>query len=222
MKRRESLKVIGIGTLSAGLLLDACNTKPKEENKVDADVKADNSHRLPGEVDNEKKLNAETFFTKHEMATITVLADIIIPKDDRSGSASDAEVPQFIEFIVKDQPHHQVPMRGGLRWLDMQCLKRYNKTFVDCSKEQQIELVDQIAYPATAKPEIKQGVAFFDRMRDLTAIGFFTSKMGIEDLGYLGNRANQWEGVPLDIIKQYGLENVRFDSKSGMVPYKTT
>ena len=118
--------------------------------------------RNPDEMKYEKELLAkEKFFTDHEMATITVLADIIIPKDEVSGSASDAKVPEFIEFIVKDMPQHQVPMRGGLRWLDMQCLKRYEKAFKDCSQQQQIEMVDEIAYPNKAKPEMKQGVAFF-------------------------------------------------------------
>lgn len=221
MKRRESLKVIGIGTLSAGVLLDACapGTKEKEKTAASAD-KDSEAHRTPVEIEKEKKLNAEKFFTDLEMATITVLGDIIIPKDDRSGSASEAGVPAFIEFIVKDKPELQVPMRGGLRWLDMQCLKRYDKAFTDCSKEQQVEMLDQIAYPETAKPEMKQGVAFFNRMRELTATGFFSSKMGIEDLGYAGNKPNNWEGVPQEIVKKYGLENVRFDSKNDFIPYK--
>src|SRR5471030_3119612 len=81
------------------------------------------------------------------MATITILADIIIPKDDVSGSASDAKVPDFIEFIVKDMPEHQVPMRGGLRWLDLQCSKLYNNSFADCNKQQQMTIVEDIAYP---------------------------------------------------------------------------
>jgi gluconate 2-dehydrogenase gamma chain len=97
--------------------------------------------------------------------------DIIIPKDDHSGSASDAKVPEFIGFIVKDRPENQVPMRGGLRWLDMQCLKRYSNPFKDCDSRQQLELVDEIAYPAKAKPDMKPGVSFFDRMRSLTATG---------------------------------------------------
>jgi hypothetical protein len=131
------------------------------------------------------------FFTDHEMATITVLADIIIPKDDISGSASDAKVPAFIDFIVRDMPDHQVPMRGGLRWLDMQCLKRYEKTFVDCSKQQQIEMVDDIAYPeieikdekgnkikkGKVKPGMEPGVAFFNRMRNLTLLVFTLLKL---------------------------------------------
>lgn len=212
MNRRESLKALGIGTLSAGVLLEACKTKDEDAAVVDSKGKATdaNSDRLPVEIERDKKLNAAKFFTAHEMATITVLSDIIIPKDDRSGSASDAGVPEFIEFIVKDMPDHQTPMRGGLRWLDMHCLKTYEQPFKDCTSKQQIEVVDQIAYPEKAKPEMKQGVSFFNRMRQLTASGFYTSKMGIDDLGYVGNVPNKWEGVPADVIKQYGLENVKF------------
>lgn len=213
MNRRESLKALGIGTLSAGVLLEACKTDPKNEAVVKNPENSE-SDRLPVEVERDKKLNEATFFTPHEMATITILCDIIIPKDDRSGSASDAKVPEFIEFIVKDRPDNQVPMRGGLRWLDMQCFKRYNNSFKDCDAKQQIEMIDEIAYPAKAKPDMKAGVAFFDRMRSLTATGFFTSKMGIEDIGYVGNVPNKWEGVPADIIKQYGLENVGFSPKT--------
>ena len=210
MNRRESLKAIGVSTIAAGLILDSCKTKEKEAAPATVTDDAVNADRMPIEIERNKRLNAETFFTPHEMATITVLGDIIIPKDDHSGSASDAKVPDFIEFIVKDMPDHQVLMRGGMRWLDMQCLKRYNNSFKDCDSKQQLEMVDEIAYPAKAKPEMAQGVAFFDRMRSLTASGFFTSKIGIDDLGYVGNRPNKWEGVPADIIKQYGLEDVGF------------
>jgi gluconate 2-dehydrogenase gamma chain len=161
------------------------------------------------------------FFTDHELATITLLGDIIIPKDEVSGSASDAKVTDFIAFIVNDMPEHQTPMRGGLRWLDMQCLTRYEKTFTDCSHEQQIEMVEQIAYPKKAKPDMRQGVAFFSLIRNLTATGFYTSAIGVKDVGYIGNAPNQWNGVPDDVLKQYGLaysekelkECVNFDKK---------
>ena len=209
MNRRQSLKTLGIGTLSAGVLLEACKTKA-DVDAVAAVDDAATADRQAGEVERDKKLNTEKFFSTHEMATITILADIIIPKDDHSGSASDAKVPEFIEFIVKDMPDNQVPMRGGLRWLDMQCLNRYSNPFKDCNTKQQIEMVDEMAYPAKAKPEMQQGVAFFNRMRNLTASGFYTTKIGIDDLGYVGNRPNKWEGVPADIIKQYGLEDVKF------------
>ncbi len=201
MNRRESLKALTIGTISTEVLLKAC--KPKDE-KAEA-IKDAEADRPQNEIDRNKELEAQKFFTDHEMATITVLADIIIPKDEKSGSASDAKVPEFIEFIVKDMPDHQLPMRGGLRWLDVQMLNRHEKPFTDCTSQQQLDIVTEIAYPAKAKPEMQQGVAFFNRMRSLTATGFFTSKMGMDDLGYVGNRPNQWNGVPDDVLKQYGL-----------------
>lgn len=203
MNRRNSLKALAIGTFSTEVLLKACKTK--EQN---ADLSKDNAaetDRPQEELDRNEKLNAENFFTPHEIATITVLGDIIIPEDEKSGSASDAKVPEFIEFIVKDIPEHQVPMRGGLRWLDLQMLNLYNNTFKDCTANQQLEMVTEIAYPDKAKPVMQQGVAFFNRMRSLTATGFFTSKMGLDDIGYVGNRPNQWDGVPDDVLKQHGL-----------------
>jgi gluconate 2-dehydrogenase gamma chain len=210
MNRRDTLKAIGFGTLSTGMLLEACkpnSNKLAEENTDKAAPAANEAGRQPFEVERDKKLNADKFFNDHEMATITVLGDIIIPKDARSGSASDAKVPAFIEFIVKDMPEHQTPMRGGLRWLDLQCLNRYGKAFVDASSTQQIEMVTAIAYPKKAKPEMAQGVSFFNRMRDLTASGFFTTKMGIEDLGYVGNAPGKWDGVPADVLKQYNIQD---------------
>lgn len=207
MDRRESLKALALGTLSVGTILSATSCG---DNKTTADkndhpnVKTAGYGRTPEEVLRDKTLTDQKFFTDAEMKTITILADIIIPADEHSGSASDAKVPEFIEFIVKDIPEHQLPMRGGLRWLDMQCAKRYNKSFAESSAAQRIEVVDLIAYPEKATPENSQGVAFFNRMRNLTATGFFTSKMGIKDLNYVGNTPNEWDGVPADVLKQYG------------------
>jgi hypothetical protein len=203
MNRRDSLKALTIGTLSAEVLLNAC--KPKEGNNVSLE-KITATDRPQDEVEYNKELDGQKFFSPHEMSTITILADIIIPKDEKSGSASDAKVPEFIEFIVKDMPDHQLPMRGGLRWLDLHMLNHYNNPFKDCTTDQQLELISQIAYPGKAKPDMQQGVSFFNRMRSLTATGFFTSKMGLDDLGYAGNKPNQWNGVPDDVLKQYGLE----------------
>lgn len=225
MDRRKSIKSLIMGTVSTGVLLEACknsDTKIEPVKKEEA-LPGTNYDRTPEELAQYKKLLAEKFFTDDEMATITILADIIIPKDNVSGSATEAGVPAFIEFIVKDMPAHQTPMRGGLRWLDMQCLKRYDKAFKDCSAQQQTEMVDLIAYPDRAKnkPELTQGVAFFNKMRDLTVTGFYTTEMGVADLGYVGNRPNQWNGVPDDILKQYGVaytekelkECISFDTK---------
>jgi len=207
MKRRESLKYIAAGALASGMLATGCKPSEKKEEVATGEVKS-GIHRYEDELRYEESVaKMPKFFTDHEMATITILGDIIIPKDDVSGSASDAGVPDFIEFTVKDQPRYQTPMRGGLRWLDVYCLKKFNKPFKDCSEKERIEVVDQIAYPERAKdkPELAQGVAFFNLMRDLTCTGFYTSEIGVKDLGYMGNQPNQWNGVPEDVLKQYGL-----------------
>lgn len=204
MDRRKYLKTIGVTAVAAGALVDACKTEKKE---APATTQGTNTiDRMPEEQAQEDVLkNAPKFFTPEELATITLLADIIIPKDEVSGSASDAKVADFIEFIVKDEPAYQTPMRGGLRWLDIQCLERYQKAFKDCSSQQQIEIVDEIAYPAKAKPEMAAGVSFFNMMRNLTATGFYSTEMGWNDIGYVGNKPNQWNGVPDEVLKQYNL-----------------
>ncbi|TAE24250.1 MAG: gluconate 2-dehydrogenase subunit 3 family protein [Cytophagales bacterium] len=203
MKRRDTLKAIGLSSfgLAVGPVEAAVPPPPTTGVKVPGG-------RLKHEAERDARLMAEKFFTPQELKTVTLLCDIIIPADAKSGSASQAGVPAFIEFMMKDQPNNQTPMRGGLAWLDNQCRKRYGKPFAEMTRAQQIEMVDMIAYPKLAKPEMSQGVAFFNMMRNYTATGFFTTKMGIEDIGYKGNVPNQWEGVPVAVQKQY---NVSYD-----------
>jgi len=213
MDRRKSIKTLLIGTVSAGALAEACNTGEQKPAAAGTDSTAASGGTPEAALNSsgynrmkeELEISGKTFFTPEEMATITILGDIIIPRDEISGSASDAKVPEFIEFIVKDLPEHQTPMRGGLRWLDMQCLNRFGKPFKDCTQPQQIQLVDEIAYPKKAKPEMAQGVAFFNLMRNLTATGFYTTAIGVKDIGYMGNVPNAWKGVPDDVLRQYGL-----------------
>jgi gluconate 2-dehydrogenase gamma chain len=213
MNRRDSLKALGIGTVSTGLLLSAaCKTDTKklaeDDAPADTSAAAADPTRQPDEIVRDKKLEAEKFFNDHEMATITVLVDIIIPKDEKSGSASDAKVPEFIGFIVNDMPEHKTPLRGGLRWLDMQCLQRYNASFREATAAQQVEMVTDIAYPKKAKPGMEPGVSFFNRMRDLTASGFYTTPIGIKDIGFVGNAPNIWKGVPDDVLKAHGFNTI--------------
>lgn len=165
------------------------------------------------------------FFTSHEYRTVRVLADYIIPRDERSGSATDAGVPQYMDFVLSDQtpppgpPNPtrrfyvaptaaQVNVRGGLAWLDTECARRFGagKTFLTSSDAQRRAILDDIAWPSKAKPELSHGVAFFTRMRDMTAAGFFSSKMGVQDLRYTGNRAvAAWNGCPPEVISKLGL-----------------
>jgi gluconate 2-dehydrogenase gamma chain len=207
MDRRKSLKLLGFSIVGSGVLIEACKNADKKATLDKAATGDPNTsfNRMPEEEAAYKKIIAENFFTEDEMATIGVLSDIIIPKDEVSGSATDAKVPDFIEFIVKEKPEFQIPMRGGLRWLDLQSAKIFKKSFREATSQQQITLIDQIAYPNKAKAEMKQGVAFFNLIRNLTASGFYTSEMGVKDVGYMGNQPNQWNGVPDDVLKQYGL-----------------
>ncbi|MEN9497893.1 MAG: hypothetical protein RL750_792 [Bacteroidota bacterium] len=201
MDRRSSLKLLATGAIAAPAVLAGCET-----DKTSVPETSFNLDRNPDELEREKKLIAAgPFFTPAEMTTLTLLSDIIIPADNVSGSASEAGVPAFIDFIVRDMPEHQIPMRGGLRWLELQCLNRFGKPFSGCTQAQQLEMVDEIAYPSKAKPEMSQGVRFFNLLRNLTASGFYTSAIGVKDVNYMGNQANQWKGVPEQVLNQFQL-----------------
>jgi len=146
------------------------------------------------------------FFTATEFRLVRTLADIVIPKDERSGSATDAGVPEFMDFMMIDQPARQVAMRGGLAWLDVECQKRFDKTFLNCVETERTAVLDDIAWPAKARPEFAHGVAFFSNFRDLTASGFWTTRMGIDDLQYMGNRSvARWNGCPPEALKKLGV-----------------
>jgi hypothetical protein len=207
ISRRQSLKFLGVGSLGAGLTIAGCEQKTGEQH-----AGAEHNHvaQSADVSDRDKQLQKEKFFTDRERKTVRALADIIIPKDERSGSASDAGVPEFIEFMMLDQPQRQTAMRGGLAWLNNRCLKIHSKDFVDCDATQRTAILDEIAWPAKgkAKKELSQGIAFFNSFRDLTATGFWTSKMGIDDLQYMGNVANpNWNGCPDDACRHLGVHN---------------
>lgn len=220
MDRRKSIKTLLVGTAVASVLIESCDTSVKN-NSAASSKGLNEEDRMAEEKIANKKLRDEIFFTPTEMSTIIILGDIIIPKDAVSGSASEAKVPEFIEFIVKDMPEHQTPMRGGLRWLEMISLKKFGNSFTAITEKQRIEIIDEIAYPKKAKASMKQGVAFFNLMRNLTTTGFYTSEMGVKDVGYMGNVPNQWNGVPDDVLKEHNLayterelkECVNYDTK---------
>ena len=140
---------------------------------------------------------APKFFTPHEWRTVRLLADYIIPRDERSGSATDAGVPEFMDFIMTDRPQERLSMRGGLRWLDNHCRDQFNTSFADCTPAQQTAVLDQISSPP---------VEFFTMFRDLTATGFWTSKMGVADLRYIGNTVvHEWNGCPDAALAKLGV-----------------
>lgn len=146
------------------------------------------------------------FFTPEEWRTVRVLSDLIIPRDSRSGSATDAGVPEFIDFMMLDRPSLQSPIRDGLRWLDDESLDRGDHPFVELDPKEQGNILDDIAWPDRAPPEMEEGVEFFNRFRDLVASGFFSSRIGVEDLQFRGNTADPaWNGCPEEALRELGV-----------------
>jgi gluconate 2-dehydrogenase gamma chain len=146
------------------------------------------------------------FFTAHEYATVGVLVDLIIPRDERSGSGTDAGVPAFMDFMMIDQPRRQIAMRGGLAMIDRLAVDRTGKRFVTCSDRERRAILDEIAYTTNPDRSLSQAVAFFSSFRDLTASGFWTTKMGVADLQYQGNVfVSEWNGCPDAALKKLGV-----------------
>src|SRR5216684_1835609 len=142
---------------------------------------------------------APKYFSAAQYATLLFLCDAIIPKDDKSGGAVEAGAPEFIDLLTSENPEFQLKLGGGLFWLDAACTDRYGKVFMDCAAEQKKEIVDLIAFRKNGKkdPSLSQGVAFFAFLRNLTCDGFYTSKIGIADLQYMGNTAlREFSGCP--------------------------
>ena len=147
------------------------------------------------------------FFTAHEYATVGILVDLIIPRDARSGSATDAGVPAFMDFMMIDQPRRQVAMRGGLALLDRLSMDRIGKSFLNGSDAQRRQVLDEIAYTTNPDPGMSHAIAFFSSFRDLTASGFWSTKMGIADLQYRGNVfVDEWTGCPTAALDKLGVK----------------
>src|SRR5262245_20482082 len=147
------------------------------------------------------------FFMAHEYATVNVLVDLIIPRDERSRSATEAGVPQFMDFMMIDQPRRQVAMRGGLALLDRLTTGRTGKRFSDATDSQRRGVLDEIAYTTNADPSLAHAVAFFSSFRDLIASGFWSSRMGVADLQYQGNTfVADWPGCPDEALRKLGVK----------------
>jgi len=165
------------------------------------------------------------FFTAHEWESVRILVDLIIPKDQRSGSATDAGVPEFMDFLMTDPVEtdrgrelRQTAMRGGLAWIDAECVKRYGRDFASASEGERRGLLDEISHwnaeeedeaqdPREMRPLLRHGPSFFASFRDLTASGFWSSRMGVEDLAYQGNTyVAEWKGCPPEVLRKLGLE----------------
>jgi gluconate 2-dehydrogenase gamma chain len=197
LNRRSMLQLLGAAPVAAGFTWTDAEAAQAAKSAQAARKPAAGAAKGP---------YTPKFFTAHEWATVAVLVDMIIPKDDRSGGATDAGVPEFMDFMMNDQPNRQTAMRGGLAWIDLECQDRHDKTFVDCTPDERAAVLDDIAWPQKAKPELSHGVSFFNSFRDLTASGFWSSKMGVEDLKYMGNvMVPNWSGCPPEALKKLGV-----------------
>ena len=194
-----------LGSVAGGLILNGCDV-PAGNEQAQVQPEAGNVYgRTPEEKERDAKLMSEKFFDEHELATIATLCDIILPASGDYPSATDVNVPDFVEFIAKDLPSHQLPLRGGIMWIDSYSRSRFDQEFVELSNDQQISIVDQIAYPEPKDPSLLPGVKFFDRVRNLVLTGYYTSKEGITALGYKGNVPNVWDGVPQEVLDKHGM-----------------
>ena len=197
MNRRDALKVLGLAPLAASI-----GVSPGHLERVTHAVARLEEQTVAATA-------APAFFTAHEWSTVRVLVDYIIPRDQRSGSATDAKVPEFIDFLMADKEssdESRTQMRGGVAWLDNECQHRFRKSFVGATDTQRRQVLDDIAWPKKARPELHHGVIFFSRFRDLTASGFFSSQMGWQDVQYKGNVAlPAWNGCPPEALKKLGV-----------------
>ena len=196
MSRRRALELLGAAPAAAAL--------------VWTDVEARQAHDHADAARSQSARQATpfkpAFFTAHEYATVAVLVDLIIPRDERSGSATDAGVPEFMDFMMIDQPRRQIAMRGGLALVDRLATDRAGKRFVSCTDRERRGLLDEIAYTSNPDPALSQAIAFFSSFRDLTASGFWTTKMGVADLQYQGNVfVSEWNGCPDAALRKLGV-----------------
>jgi len=203
MDRRESLKSMILGSMAVGLTLESCiKETPKEV--IEDKIWEYTYGRTPKERAYDEELMSKEFFEDREKQTIRILANLILPPNE-NGNIEEAGVVKFIEFMAKDVPEFQVKIRGGLMWLNIYCNAKYNMVFVKCTEDQQKAVLDSIAFPDPNAVEQVQEVQFFLLMRNLVLTGYFTSEIGIKELGYVGNTPNNWDGVPQDVLDDHGL-----------------
>jgi|TARA_B110000211_G_scaffold233617_1_gene300346 hypothetical protein len=199
MNRRDSIRSLFLGSMAGGLALESCISAPEET--INEKIWQYQYGRTPEEATRDEKLLATQYFENTEINVISRLANLILPPTPE-GTIEEAGVPDFIEFMVKDFPGLQTPIRGGLMWLDSHTNKYFGKDFINATEDQQHEVLDEIAYPDSTG-EQKQEVKFFSLMRNLVMTGYFTSAVGIKELGYKGNQPNVWDGVPEDVLKDH-------------------
>ena len=204
MKRRDSIKNMTLASFGASIFLESCYDVSRE--KIVRSLTRYEYGRTPEEKLYDDKLFEQEFFSNDELLTLDKLCNLILPPND-FGSIKEAEVVQLIEFMAKDIPSYQEPLRKGLSWINNESNNRFNNLFIDIPYSSQKEILDEIAYydPNKNMNDLPEPVQWFNLLRNLTMTGYFTSEVGIKELGYKGNTPNVWDGVPQNVLDQYGL-----------------
>lgn len=206
MDRRKSIQTIILGASASAMAFHGCRTE-NAEGDLQAVSETKYFGRTPEELERLEKLNAEELFNAHEMETIGVLSTVILPPKEPFGGPLEANVPEFIEFMGKDIPEMQMTLLGGLMWLDHKSNTEFGVEFKSATLQQQQQICDLICWhdPEVSLDEQPLEIQFFALMRNLVVSGYYTSKVGIADLGYKGNTPNVWDGVPQDVLEQHGV-----------------
>lgn len=138
-------------------------------------------------------------FTESEYATITVLTGLIFP------GAIEGGAPEFIDLLASNNTDLRTIYTGGIAWLDHQMNTRYQASFREAKPDQQTAMLDLIAYRKNETPDLAPGIRFFDWARKMTSDAYYTSKPGIADLGFVGNKGMAKFEVPVEAV-QYALK----------------
>jgi hypothetical protein len=207
VSRRRALQVLGMLPLAGALSsLGAQQTGTGGQQSQQGHATPNPQTGTPQPARNTPKL---AFFTRAELRTVRVLSDDVIPKDARSGSATEAGVPEFIDFhlsVPETDEATRTAWRGGLRWLDTETKRRHNVAYAAATRAQRHAVLEDIAHPDKVKPELRHGSTFFIRARDMIASGFFSSAMGHRDLRWQGNTFNPaWNGCPPEALQKLGV-----------------
>lgn len=205
INRRETLKALLLTPLATGVIASSAVKAQAASNTNWKPLPTSYSYgRTEVEKQYDAELFAESYFREHELITIAVLCDIILPSDHPNGGALDAGLPDFVEFMVKDRQRYKLPIRGGIAWLDSYSIEKHGADFINISEDQQHDVCNDIAYPDVEDPELQPGISFFTLMRNLTMTGYYTTELGFKDLGYVGNQPNVWDGVPEHVLQKHG------------------
>ncbi len=225
LKRRELIKSIAASAIAIPMVgaLAACAPDSRKLPVVDAQGAGTGAAAAPGATAKgprgtlsdpdllHPKIDWPMQLTTAELTTLAALCDMIIPEDATSPAASKVGVPAYInEYVSAPFERYKralVQVRGGLIWINVESAKRFGgKRFEELTNEQRTAICDDICYTKKAKPEFQQAAQFFDRVRDLTAEGFYTTDAGMKDVGYVGNVAlTSFDGPPPEVLKHLGL-----------------